>query len=66
MGQILRARTAFAVGHKIVAAGALVDSDDPLVKGREGLFAPVVEQATAAPGERRAVKRPARKAPSSD
>lgn len=44
-----------------VHKGELVKPNDPAVKGREHLFAsesePVVEQATAAPGEKRAVTR---------
>jgi len=50
--------------------GQLVDGADPVVKGREHLFedvevhveakAATVEQATAEPGERRAVTRPPR------
>ena len=54
---------------RTIPAGALLDSDDPIVKGRERLFEPVdaymvrrsqsaqVEQATAEPGERRSVSR---------
>lgn len=48
----------FAVaGGRTVQRGDVVADDDPVVKGREHLFtAPwaQVEQATAAPGERRA------------
>lgn len=57
----IRARTHFTVGRRHVRPGDLVDSGDPIVEGREHLFVPVeptnVERATAAPGERRAVKR---------
>jgi len=56
---------------RVVPAGQLLDSDDPIVKGREHLFEPVesfmasrvvevsesVETATAAPGEKRSVSR---------
>lgn len=48
-------------------AGQLIDDADPVFKGRERLFEDVaasvrnVEQATAAPGEKRSVRRPARK-----
>ena len=57
----LRCVVPFATATRVVPNGALVDSDDPIVKGREHLFrpvpakgaAPVVEQATAAPGEQR-------------
>ena len=47
-------------------AGQLIDDTDPVFKGRERLFEDVeagvrrVEQATAAPGEKRSVRRPAR------
>ena len=53
--------------------GRLVDGANPVVKGRESYFEPVevaaarhagVEQATAAPGEKRSVGRPAKKAAS--
>lgn len=53
---------------RVVVAGTLVDADDPIVRGHEALFEDVetymsdkadraarVEQATAAPGERRSV-----------
>ncbi|RBO82073.1 hypothetical protein [Nocardia puris] len=67
---ILRAREAFSyTDHhgvpRIVRPGDLVEDSDPGVKGREHLYEPVevaaarssavVEQATAAPGEKRAV-----------
>lgn len=52
---------------RTVPAGTLLDSDDPIVKGREKLFEPVdafmerraprVEQATAEPGEKRSLSR---------
>jgi hypothetical protein len=64
---------------RMYTVGQLVDASDPVIKGREGLFedvethmadkaarqAPQVEQATADPGERRSVGRPAKKAASS-
>ncbi|MFD9192989.1 hypothetical protein ACFWCA_32845 [Streptomyces phaeochromogenes] len=64
---------------RMYTVGTLVDSSDPVIKGREALFedaeayvsdkaarqAPQVEQATAGPGERRSVGRPAKKATSS-
>jgi hypothetical protein len=70
---VLRCLASFAFtetdgGDRVYAAGDLVDSNDPAVKGREDLFEPVeatigrytnrrvVEQATAAPGEKRAAK----------
>jgi hypothetical protein len=76
---VLRVVTAFAVlsdpEGRVYAAGALVDSSDPVVKGREGHFEPVeatiarrrastVETATAAPGEKRTRARAA--APAGD
>jgi hypothetical protein len=69
MAQILRVTKAFSVlsdpnGH-VYTPGELVDSSHPHVKGREDHFETVeahvsarsvgVEQATAAPGERRSV-----------
>ncbi len=62
--QVLVCRRGFTAAVKggrprVVKGGQLVAADDPVVKGREHLFAPVedvVEQATAAPGELRAVK----------
>lgn len=70
---VLRCTEAFAFSdHKtgverVVRPGDLVDSKDPLVKGREQWFEGVettvdrvsdrsVEQATAAPGEKRATR----------
>lgn len=60
---ILRATTSFATSDRTIRTGDLVDSTDPVVKGRESLFelvevaaARTVEQATAAPGEKRARK----------
>lgn len=61
----LRATTSFALpGRRHVNEGDLVDSSDPIVSGREHLFVSAdratsapVEQATAAPGERRNVQR---------
>lgn len=48
----------------VVSVGRVLDASDPLVKGRESLFEPVeaqpfggVEQATAAPGEKRTTRR---------
>ena len=67
---VLRVINSFALlsDGRIFAAGALVDSTDPVVKGREAYFeaveanvarprvtsTPLVEAATAAPGEKRA------------
>ena len=63
---VLRCTAPFAymVGNtpRVLRAGDVVDADDPCVKGREDKFEPVevaaeryrvVEQATAAPGEKR-------------
>lgn len=61
--KILRATTTFQVGgRRRINAGQLFSSDDPIVSGREALFEPVedgvtVEQATAAPGEKRSTRR---------
>jgi len=68
-GQLFTARQAFAANLNgetiIIQPGQVVDANDPILKGRESLFddfAPSirkypgqrVEQATAAPGEKRA------------
>lgn len=63
----LRATTSFiAPGRVKVKRGQIVDSADPIVKGREHLFETpeaTIERASAAPGEKRsATKRPAKKA----
>lgn len=66
---VLRVRTPFAAGNRVYPAGSTVDAADPVVKGREGLFeavpdaaeSPVVEQATAAPGEKRTTTRRTKK-----
>lgn len=66
---VLRVKEAFSFTEKngvarVLCPGDLVDSNDTAVKGREQFFetpedvvARSVEQATAAPGEKRAVKR---------
>lgn len=60
---MLRARETFFAGDTKVSHGQLVASTDPIARGRAHLFdvvpseAPVVEQATAAPGERRNTRR---------
>lgn len=73
-GKILRVTKAFSVlsdpnGH-VYTPGELVDANHPHVKGREDHFETVeahvsaragrggVEQATAAPGEKRSVSKP--------
>jgi hypothetical protein len=63
---ILRCKTSFhAVGRPVmVRAGQIFDSSDPVVEGREHLFEDVdglVERSTANPGERRFVKRAAKR-----
>lgn len=63
---MLRANTSFFAGDRFVSLGELVASNDPVVAGREALFdrvdsAPVVEEATAVPGVKRATKRVAKK-----
>ena len=64
---LLRAVTSFRLAspkkkpgeRRFIAEGEIVDSDDPAVKGREHLFAPLtVEKATANPGELRTVRIP--------
>lgn len=80
----LRCKDAFATkingAPRVVAAGELVDADDPVVRGREVFFEPLdtfmsrrgrqVEQATAAPGEARTVttakRTPSRKSAEKD
>lgn len=73
MPDLLRVKAAFAVGVVVVPTGAIVAADDPIVAGRESLFAPVaptfssparrtspapvVEEATAVPGEKRTTTR---------
>lgn len=66
MAEPLRATTSFAVGYRFVREGEIVNSDDPVVRGNRIYFEPVttpdvVEQATAAPGERRRLPRPKRR-----
>jgi hypothetical protein len=65
-----RARCGLATSTRVVPAGAHLDESDPLVISNPQYFepiraegAPVVEQATAAPGEVRTT--PAKKAPRS-
>lgn len=72
----LRCKEPFAANvagvPRVVSGGQLVDSADPIVKGREQFFEQVddfmakrsteVEQATAAPGEKRSRSRAAKKA----
>jgi len=39
--EVVRADAAFSVGGVVVCPGDLYAADDPIVKGREGLFSPV-------------------------
>lgn len=77
MTTLLRAMDSFKVPDpdggpaRMVLAGSDVTDDDPVVKGREHLFVPAeefadrnarpIESATAAPGEIRTTRRPAKK-----
>lgn len=63
-----KCNTSFFVGARFVAAGELVEDSDPILRGREHLFdapvraaGPVIESATAAPGEKRATRRSTKK-----
>lgn len=74
---IKRSRASFAAVvdgvPQVIPVGYLVEDGHELLKGREELFEPVEahmsrreqrpEQATAAPGEKRAVGRPQRRTP---
>lgn len=59
---LVRSRSAFAVGTTIIRPGDVFDDADPIVAGREHLFAPVadaaIETATARPGEKRSTVAP--------
>ena len=63
----LRARETFFVGNTKITIGQLLSESDPIVKGKAHLFVtvpddmPHVEQATAAPGQKRSVSVPAKK-----
>lgn len=70
MGKLLiAARNAVVVGRNAagrrtqqkIKEGKLYRSDDPIVQGREHLFSPV-EDMTAAPGEKRSIRRPRKQA----
>jgi len=66
---LLKANETFWVKslNRHIYAGQVIRDDDPFVKGREHLFVSAddglgpVESATAAPGEKRAVKKAAAK-----
>lgn len=67
----VRVKHSFATADRVYVAGAILDASDPVVTpGRKALFQPVedaalpvVEQATAAPGEKRTRTRKAPAAP---
>lgn len=73
---ILRVKEPFAVDqagfHRVLRVGDLLEDTDPVVKGREVFFEPVetqvvreqtrVEQASAAPGEKRTRTSPRKRA----
>lgn len=55
---ILVAKSAFVVGHRVVRKGETFRKGHPLIEGREQLFKPFTvdhehKQATKAPGEKR-------------
>lgn len=63
MATPMRATQTFFWGQRIIALGDIVQPDDPVLRKHSSLFEPViapagVEQATAAPGEKRSVRRP--------
>ena len=63
---MLKATTSFFAAGRVIVTGELVDDKDPVVAGREELFAPVeatpvIEEATAAPGVKRNTKRSVKK-----
>lgn len=67
MTDLLVARRAAVIrgrNPRRISKGQIFRADDPIVKGREHLFrlldVPDVEQATAAPGEKRTVTKPKR------
>ena len=58
---VVIANTSFSAGTQAVTKGETFDADHPVVQGREELFDPFVvdngiEQATAAPGEKRSTR----------
>jgi len=59
---LLRCVQSFSAGNRVVRAGDIVRTDDEVITPARRQFfepfdAPVVEQATAAPGERRRLPR---------
>lgn len=55
-----RVKAPFATPTKVHNAGSIISSNDPdFTKSRMQFLEPLVEQATAAPGERRMVRMPA-------
>lgn len=74
MPEYFRVKEAFAYGNAVATPGEVWASDNPAFKGREQFFEPLAEAvsrtaaratetASAAPGEVRARKAPAKKAP---
>jgi|GEM_PF-2961517 len=65
---MFQAVTSFWIDGSLVSKGAIVAADDPMVVRCAAYFMPVtptvstVEQATAAPGEKRSVGRPRKSA----
>lgn len=73
MSEYFRVKEAFAYGNAVATPGEIWSSDNPAYKGREQFFEPIedavtrtasraTETASAAPGEVRARKSPAKKA----
>ncbi len=63
---LLRARSSFFAADRLVRVGDIVDDSDPVVRDRADLFeqvaatsSPLVEKATAVPGEKRPARRKA-------
>lgn len=59
--KLVVAKENFWTPEGMIAKGDIFEASDPAVKGRDLVFAPVetdVEQATAAPGEKRTRTRP--------
>jgi hypothetical protein len=58
----VRSLTPFHADGRFVADGEILDASDPIVTGRESLFAPVADDAPAPAEKRVARKTSARKA----
>lgn len=59
---ILRSKTAFYAGRRLVGHGDIVQSNDPIVTGREALFEAVVDEDPVQPAAPVAKARKATKA----